>query len=349
MPKKPCIINRAVGQYRPDAELFPCCEINKDPGFLWSNELKILVNSETSFEAISSLRRIGVLLATRISKEDRLTYCSVDFHHAIRYISGNTRLWCGPLMSAVLNTIKVHFSDDKFARLPSDLILDVLRYLTAADACSICEVSSDFNRWCSSDTLWMYLFHARFMECAVSGCNSTLSIKRLYQMRFIDPIVGDKIQAAWNGKFRLNAMEMLRGHAYWPAEIIEKDPRQGYKIRYTGWDADRWDQWVQRDTIRWPVDFNHVERISAGDLVEVWCHGKTVPGAWLCATVSDYDMDLNLYRFDDLQMSGDPLFVRREFLRKVKRPVHRADMSINDVTFPTSMQTYNHPGSCVIC
>ena len=178
---------------------------------------------------------------------------------------------------------------------------------------------------------------------------SSISIKRLYHMRFADPVVGDKIQAAWNGKFRLNAMEMLRGQAYWPAEIIAKDAHQGYKIRYTGWDADRWDQWVQRDNIRWPVDFNHVESISAGDHVEIWCHGKTVPGAWLCATVSDYDMDLNLYRFDDLQMSGDPLFVRREFIRKVEGSLHRADMSTNGVDFPTSMQTYNHPGSCLIC
>ena len=311
--------------------------------------MKILVNSETSYEAISSLRRIGVLLSTRISKEDRLTYCSVDFHHAVRYISGNSRLWCGPLMSAILSTMKIYFSNDKFAKLPHDLIEDVLRWLTAADVCVLCQVNSDFHRWCSADTLWTYFYKVRFSGNAMRQSPLSVSVKRMYQIRFADPIIGDKIQAAWNGKFRLNAMEMLRGQAYWPAEIIDKDPQQGYKIRYTGWDAERWDQWVLRETIRWPVDFNSVEKIRVGDVVEIWCHGKTVPGAWLCAIVSEFDVDLNLYRFDDLQMSGDPLFVRRDFIRKVHRPFHLTDLPATDISVPLSIQGYNHPGSCLIC
>lgn len=53
-----------------------------------------------------------------------------------------------------------------------------------------------------------------------------------------------------------------------------------YKIRYPGWES-RWDEWVSRKRFRWLVERNKIERIDLDDLVELWCCGSNVPGAWL--------------------------------------------------------------------
>tara|TARA_B110000090_G_scaffold192162_1_gene225334 strand:- start:158 stop:352 length:195 start_codon:yes stop_codon:yes gene_type:complete len=50
---------------------------------------------------------------------------------------------------------------------------------------------------------------------------------------------------AWRGKFRLEAMDVYQGLAWWVAEIVDKHTEQGkYKIRYPGWES-RWDEWVR--------------------------------------------------------------------------------------------------------
>lgn len=58
-----------------------------------------------------------------------------------------------------------------------------------------------------------------------------------------------------------------------------------YRIHYPGWDSN-WDEWVSRDRLRWPVDSSYLStRFRVRQVVEVWCTGTHVKGAWLQARV----------------------------------------------------------------
>lgn len=58
-----------------------------------------------------------------------------------------------------------------------------------------------------------------------------------------------------------------------------------YRIHYPGWDSN-WDEWVVRDRLRWPVDPSYLSTVfKVRDVVEVWCTGTHVKGAWLQARV----------------------------------------------------------------
>lgn len=43
----------------------------------------------------------------------------------------------------------------------------------------------------------------------------------------------------------------------------------------------RWDEWVPKARLRWAVDKNEIVQIQSDDIVELWCCGANVPGAWL--------------------------------------------------------------------
>ena len=106
-----------------------------------------------------------------------------------------------------------------------------------------------------------------------------------FRSRLADPHIGDKVEVAWRGKFRLEATEVYQGLAWWVAEVVDKHTAQGkYKIRYPGWES-RWDEWVPRSRLRWAVDRNIINQIKVDDTVELWCCGANVPGAWLEARI----------------------------------------------------------------
>ncbi len=106
-----------------------------------------------------------------------------------------------------------------------------------------------------------------------------------FRDRLCDPHVGDKVEVAWRGKFRLETQDVYQGLAWWVAEIVDKHTDQSrYKIRYPGWES-RWDEWVPRSRLRWTVQKNILVSIAVGDTVELWCCGANVPGAWLEAKV----------------------------------------------------------------
>ena len=102
-----------------------------------------------------------------------------------------------------------------------------------------------------------------------------------FKSRLTDPYIGDKVEVAWRGKFRLEASEVYQGLAWWVAEVVDKHAAQGkYKIRYPGWES-RWDEWVPRSRLRWAVERNNLAKIKPDAVVELWCCGANVPGAWL--------------------------------------------------------------------
>lgn len=111
-----------------------------------------------------------------------------------------------------------------------------------------------------------------------------------YKFRLECPSVGDDVEVAWRGKFRLEAQDVYQGLAWWVAKVVETKPSRDstlplkYKIHYPGWES-RWDEWVDRRRLRWGMGKDLTTRIAANDPIELWCCGFNVPGAWLESTV----------------------------------------------------------------
>lgn len=83
-----------------------------------------------------------------------------------------------------------------------------------------------------------------------------------------------------------------------PAPPIRHPKR--YRIHYPGWDSN-WDEWVVRDRLRWPVDPSYLSTVfKVRDVVEVWCTGTHVKGAWLQARVRQV-----IYMFIGMQCTKD--------------------------------------------
>jgi hypothetical protein len=112
-------------------------------------------------------------------------------------------------------------------------------------------------------------------------------------------------------------MDVYQGLAWWVAEVVDKHPAQGkYKIHYPGWES-RWDEWVTRSRLRWAVDSNVLCQILPGAVVELWCCGANVPGAWLESRVKK--VRAGKFCINRVLSSG-PLWVDRDRLRLVKHP-----------------------------
>ena len=62
-----------------------------------------------------------------------------------------------------------------------------------------------------------------------------------------------------------------------PHDSLDDRRARKYKVHYVHWDA-RWDEWVARDQLRWPVPEGRTGAVASGDDVEVWCSGPAVPG-----------------------------------------------------------------------
>ena len=107
-----------------------------------------------------------------------------------------------------------------------------------------------------------------------------------FHQRLLDPRVGDRVEVAWRGKFRLEALDIYQGLAWWVAVVVEKEtPAEAngrgdpgdvcarYKIHYPGW-VSRWDEWVHRNRLRWATEANEFSQIRVHDDVEIWCCGE---------------------------------------------------------------------------
>ena len=171
----------------------------------------------------------------------------------------------------------------------------------------------------------------------------------LYKERLIDPAIGDRVEVSWKGKFRLEATEVYQGRAWWVAEVVDKDINAGnYKIRYPGWDS-RWDEFVPRDRLRWAVDMNINRKISINDVVELWCFGSNVPGAWLETRINKIRGDK--YYVGKVLTTGS-LWVDRNRLRPVKI-MSRIDTTLtpdyDDMLSDSLLSPFNFRHSRSIC
>lgn len=258
----------------------------------------------------------------------------------------------------------VHFyKGDRLMTLPREVASGaVLSFCDVRDLAALASVSRGLQQTADSDATWRAPYDRHFGSSKAGiKYDFGASLKESYHQRIRDPTFGDRVEVAWQGRFRLEGLEVYRGLAWWAAEVADKrcdddglggeedsaksaertslpdsptDSRRSagsptgtstpvstsstskrYKVHYLNWDS-RWDEWVSRDQLRWPVQEGKTCAISPGDDVEVWCSGNTVPGAWLRAVVDRVEAEL--FCVGNVASSGH-LWVSRDRVRLVKR------------------------------
>ena len=187
------------------------------------------------------------------------------------------RLWSPDLFKEAINITIDFFSTDYFRKLPTEIFREILLMIPTNEYCNLFTINTEWCDVCLSDETWSLLYQRKFL-LNNPGPLPLKSLVESYRKRLNDPHIGDKIEVAWRGKFRLETQDVYQGLAWWVAEVVDKHSDVGrYKIRYPGWDS-RWDEWVPRSRLRWRVSRNHIESIRVGDVVELWFCGASVPG-----------------------------------------------------------------------
>lgn len=286
-------------------------------GSLWTVEMTSLKQSGSHFEAVECLRRIRVLLS-EIDKSDRLKFCKADYENSTKSLRKRRQLWSDDLFREVVTISTDFFSESHFHKLPTDVIIEIFLWLPID---KFSPVTSVCWEWCEigcCDQLWGCFYRQKFL-LNNPGAMPTLEkfdFMSSFRQRLSDPQIGDKVEVAWRGKFRLETQDVYQGLAWWVAEVVDKHNSQGrYKIRYPGWES-RWDEWVPRVRLRWTVSRNTLVSINVNDIVELWCCGANVPGAWLESKVKK--IRNGRYCIGRVLSSGY-LWVERDRLRLVRR------------------------------
>ena len=142
-------------------------------------------------------------------------------------------------MSAIQNNHELLLSlQGPLKRIPTDVIQEIFTWLPIDDFGPIASVCSDWRKFSVSDEVWQTFYHYRFLR----HNPNTLPLSKsnylaAFRTRLANPQTGDKVEVAWRGKFRLEALDVYQGLAWWVAEVVDKHASQGkYKIRYPGWE-----------------------------------------------------------------------------------------------------------------
>mmetsp|Transcript_16116 Transcript_16116/g.14570 ORF Transcript_16116/g.14570 Transcript_16116/m.14570 type:complete len:383 (-) Transcript_16116:200-1348(-) len=285
-------------------------------GTAWSIELNKLRRCGSTYEVALCLRNVCELL-THIDKNDRIKYCKQDFLNSYKIIRKNKRIWTSELTAAIYNIETIYFNESFFQILPTILIQEILQWLPLADFSAVPCVCKEWKKLGSTDEIWRHFYDYKFIRFNPGTSPvSNHGFHDMYRRRVEDPQVGDRVEVSWNGKFRLESIDVYHGLAWWVAVVVDKHTSQSkYKIHYPGWDS-RWDEWVPRSRLRWTVDTNVLESIRVNDIVELWCCGAHVPGAWLESYVRK--VKNGRYCVGKVLSSGS-LWVERDRLRLVRR------------------------------
>ena len=240
----------------------------------------------------AQLRRVARALDKADPRERTAARAGLDT------IARRGRGWSRENRALLVSLVVHYYPPDRLAGLPRELLEDaVLANLDVKNLAAMAAVSRAARRAASSDAAWRPQYARRFgaADDASEHFDFGASLRESFRQRLGDPAPGDRVEIAWRGRFRLEGLEVYRGLAWWAAEVVEKrdaaaaaaaapdgplDDRRArkYKVHYVHWDA-RWDEWVARDQLRWPVPEGRTGAVASGDDVEVWCSGSAVPGA----------------------------------------------------------------------
>jgi len=285
-------------------------------GSSWTVEMACLKQSTSFFEAVECLRRVRVLLR-EVDKSDRIKFCKADYDTAVKALRRMKNVWSDDLFRESVSITNDFFNESAFVNIPRDVLMEIFLWMPINKFAPVLSVCWEWCETGTSDDIWGIYYRRKFLMNNPGMMPSLASddFMTSFHIRLKDPQIGDKVEVAWRGKFRLETQDVYQGLAWWVAEVVDKHQSQGrYKIRYPGWDS-RWDEWVPRSRLRWAVSENTLVSIHVNDVVELWCCGANVPGAWLESKVKKVHGDR--YCLGKVLSSGY-LWVERSRLRLVR-------------------------------
>jgi hypothetical protein len=211
-----------------------------------------------------------------------MKFCKDDYDAATKVLRKHKQIWSAGLFKLSISVTVDFFNFHHFQTLPQSMFVEIIQFLAVSELTPLFQVCEEWRAICSGTEAWTAFYRQKFLlnnPGLLPRPNEDM--QAAFHQRLQEPCIGDKVEVAWRGKFRLEFSDVYQGLAWWVAEIVDKHPAlERYKIRYPGWES-RWDEWVPRSRLRWKVAANTLVSINVGDHVELWCCGANVPGAWL--------------------------------------------------------------------
>mmetsp|Transcript_23054 Transcript_23054/g.75622 ORF Transcript_23054/g.75622 Transcript_23054/m.75622 type:complete len:304 (+) Transcript_23054:244-1155(+) len=113
---------------------------------------------------------------------------------------------------ALLVSLVLHFYEaDRLSALPRDLLSGaILAYVDASALAVLCAVSHEARSAAECDAAWREPYERQFGAGGPLRFDFGASLKERYRQRLRDPSAGDRVEVAWQGRFRLEGLEVLR-------------------------------------------------------------------------------------------------------------------------------------------
>ena len=336
-------------------------------GASWTDVIILLKTSGSIFEAVSTLREVEAILR-QIPKVDRMAFCKDDFEAAVEAIRSKKTLYSANLMKECVRIMVTYFDEDKINKLPEVILQKIFSYHQPHKMINVMTTCKEWNRLGLSKPLWQDLYIQRFISARVVAAvvaadkkeaklveegepipddpfrpkihvsifdlRKSSDTARMYRSRILTPLVLDRVEVMWKGKFRLDDNAIYSGLGWWTAEVLAHRDKC-IKIRYPGW-SERWEEWVPRSKIRLAVGGDIDSDIKANDIVEVWCTGQYVPGVWLLCQVKK--IKRGRYGFENVCSTG-MMWVERSRIR----PAEFSSFSRNHVRLYRPTDRANPP------
>ncbi|CAN0450490.1 unnamed protein product, partial [Ectocarpus sp. 12 AP-2014] len=257
-------------------------------GPAWTVALCALWGCRDTHGLKASLHVAGRVVLDLLPSE--LSKAFVEYERAISEKRASFTHIFTPSVENLVVAVAAKFKQEVTASLPLHVLQLVFGFISLSDNGVLCTVSQEFREAAEGDGLWREAYDERFpalqgepseragqggpdaggggcgpVDCreatatkpTANGGNSSAGdengddFKGRYKRRLLDPHVGDEVQVAWKGKFRLESLEVYDGTAWWLARVVDKGENPGYyKVHYPGWEP-KWDEWVVRDRLRW--------------------------------------------------------------------------------------------------
>lgn len=165
----------------------------------------------------------------------QLKFCKKDLESALNEKKKKLPLLFTPDVNRfTLDLLAEFFDKDKLNKLPSALLIHTSTFLPTTQLGSVSCVCKAWEGTLASDAVWKPLYVKRFHFLppgqTVGGNTHAqtqaplgLTFKQLFRLRLLDPHIGDVVEVAWKGKFRLESLDIYQGLAWWSAIVVEKE------------------------------------------------------------------------------------------------------------------------------
>lgn len=284
---------------------------------IFAIELNCLTHSTSPSEMLHCLKRLNVIFGI-LDFQYRSQLIRQLRNHLTNLCADNAS-WPVVVNERLILALRSYMIFNYISELPEGLLHYIFGWLSVENFNSLLLVNKEWLNVALNDNHWRLFYNMKFGFTFKDMV--TINYFKSYALRLKHPFLNDDVEIAWRGKFRLEGLDVYRGLAWWRAKIVDRHVAQDkYKVHYDGWDS-RWDEWVPRSRVRWPFNpkttcDGSFKIIKRDEVIEVWCQGNHVPGAWLEARVKR--IRGNRLQLDKVQMNELPLWVDQHLVRVLK-------------------------------